>query len=279
MKKSLGRGFSSLIAEQFQGDPATCPIGAIIPNPSQPRRTFDADSLEELAQSIKEHGVINPLLVRPGDHGKYILIAGERRLRAAKLAGLSEVPISIQLADDRKSLELSIIENIQREDISPLECASAYQQLTIEYHLTQEQIAGKVGRSRAAIANLLRLLKLPQPILDSLASGEITEGHARALLGADGPPVQIALLDKIIKENLNVRDTERLSSKAFDKACRRSVKTRNPNRELMIIEDKIAEVFGCPVTIQKAQKGGKIVLTFYSDDDLDRLIQCLLYQN
>ncbi|MBI3721319.1 MAG: ParB/RepB/Spo0J family partition protein, partial [Fimbriimonas ginsengisoli] len=183
MRRSLGKGIGHLIAGQIDAHPAEVPIERIVPNGHQPRTTFDGTALAELAASIKAHGVLQPLAVRETSRGSYELIAGERRLRAAALAGLAVVPIVVRDADPKMSLELALVENLQREDIAPLECARAYRELTTRFGLTQEQVAERVGKSRAAVANTLRLLKLPKRILDGLDKGSISEGHARALLG------------------------------------------------------------------------------------------------
>lgn len=276
MKKPLGRGLSSLIGEQFGDEPTTCPIEAIVPNPHQPRINFDEVALQELSQSILEHGIMNPLLVRSGTEGQYILIAGERRLRAAKIAGLTTVPIRIQAVTDRGSLELAIVENVQREDINPLESAQAYRRLIDEFELTQEEVSKRVGKSRTAIANQLRLLNLPPRIQSELGQGSITEGHARALLSANSSPVQIALLDRIIKERLSVRETEAICNRQRADKSKTLITKSKIEPEIAIIEEQLSEVYGCPVTIQTNPQSGKITFMFFGNDDLSRILDELL---
>ena len=276
MKKPLGRGLSSLIGEQFADEPTTCPIDAIIPNPRQPRQIFDDISLRELADSIQVHGVMNPLIVRPGDNGGYILIAGERRLRAAKIVGLKDIPIRIQSVNERESLELAIVENVQREDIGALECARAYRQLIDDFQLTQAEVAQKVGKSRVAVTNQLRLLNLPPRALNALAQGTITEGHARALLSIDSETHQLAILDRILIEQLSVRQVEALSNKKMPSKNATHKKDHSKSKDTAILEEQISEVYGCPVTIQVGSHGGKITFTFFDNDDLTRLVDELI---
>lgn len=287
----LGRGLASLIppkkttAESAPTNPFTVgesvparlpvgtteevPIGQIVPNPHQPRLHFDAAKLDELTASIKEHGILQPLIVsRVRD--SYELIAGERRLQAAKKAGLMTVPVVIRTADDREKLELAILENIQRHDLNPIEEAKAYLRLTDEFGLGQEEVAKKMGRSRSSVANTLRLLSLPVEIQRAVADGRLSEGHAKALLAIDNPEKQRALFDLIIKEELTVRETE-------DKARAVSVRghTRKmiaPTPELAAKEEWLSEQLGTKVKIQPKGKGGKIVIEYYSGEELNAVL-------
>lgn len=276
MRRVLGRGLSQLIAEEFESAPREASVDSIVPNPRQPRTVFDEDALQELSDSIREHGVLQPLVVRPKTEGTYELIAGERRLRAAKLAGVKTVPIILRSASNQDSLELAIIENVQREDIRPLEKARAYRRLMDEFGLTQEQVSHKVGKARASVANTVRLLRLPEPIQQGLDSGLISEGHAKALLALDTPGQQLAVYDKILEKGLNVRDIER---EVKGPSARPSSKPEklppldDPNWRSL--EEALSTYLGNPVKLQKAEVGGRIVVEFYSDDDLERILETL----
>lgn len=276
MRRALGRGLSQLIAQEFESAPREASVDAIVPNPRQPRTVFDEDALAELAESIREHGVLQPLVVRPKTEGSYELIAGERRLRAARLAGVRSVPIIIRSASNQDSLELAIIENVQREDIGPLEKARAYRKLMDEFGLTQEQVSHKVGKARASVANTVRLLRLPEQIQGGLDSGLISEGHAKALLALETPDEQLAVYDKILQKGLNVRDIEREvkgpGAKPAAKAPRPAPE-QDPNWKAL--EDALSTYLGSPVRMQKGEVGGRIVVDFYSDDDLDRILETL----
>jgi ParB family transcriptional regulator, chromosome partitioning protein len=277
MRRVIGKGLSELIGEQVDERSNEVPITSIVPNTRQPREIFHDESLEELAASIREHGVLQPLVVRPISEGRYELIAGERRLRASKLAGLAHIPVVVRAASAQASLEIALIENIQREDISPLECAKAYRQLMSEFGLTQEQVADKVGKSRTGIANTIRLLKLPGAALDALQSGLITEGHARALLALDSPAKQLAVLDQIVEKGLTVRDVEALSK---PQAIVRS-HVRGPrigtaeDAENQALEDALATHLGAPTKLRRSGKGGKVEITFFDDEDLQRILDTL----
>jgi len=277
MRRALGRGLSQLIAEEFESEPREAAIDTVLPNPRQPRTVFDQEALEELANSIREHGVLQPLVVRPTSEGFYELIAGERRLRAAKLAGVKKVPIVVRYASNQDSLEIAVIENVQREDIGPMERARAYKRLMEEFELTQEQVSQKVGKARASVANTLRLMKLPEPIQEGLDKGLISEGHAKALLGIDGAEEQLAHFDRILKEGLNVRETERVvrPQMAPPPPARAVVHAPrvddDPN--LRALEDQVATYLGSPVHLQKSGQTGKLTIDFYSDDDLIRILE------
>ena len=273
MRRALGKGLSQLVAEQFDDSPTEALLSALVPNPRQPRLHFDEAALAELADSIKTHGILQPLLVKPVGDGSYELIAGERRLRAAKLAGLKTVPILIRSAGDQGSLELAIIENVQREDISAIESAVAYRRLTDEFGLTQEIVAQKVGKSRVAVSNTMRLLRLPKRIQDGLQVGKITEGHARALLTSDSEPVQLALYDLIVEKQLSVREVEQRAKKTPTTKPETKQKVEDPND--LAVAEALSILFGTPTKIERKKQGGELVLSFYSDDDLDRILEQL----
>lgn len=271
MRRALGKGLSQLIGEQNEGTPNEIAVDAIRPNSSQPRTSFDDDSLQELAASIKEVGILQPLIVRPLREGLYELIAGERRWRAAQIAGLETVPVIIRSAGRQDSLEWALIENIQREDIAPLECARAYRRLVDEFGLTQEEVADKVGKSRSGIANTMRLLRLPEKVLDALALGKISEGHARAILGAGSEAAQLALFDKILKEGLNVRSVEVGARQTMAKP--RATKAIQRDPEMAAVEEALSEKFGTTVKLKLNGKAGEVIVPFYSEEDLARLLE------
>ncbi len=276
-KVALGRGLDALIPAGetgTEGEPEffECDINRILPNPYQPRTRFSDTELSELAQSIEKQGILQPLLVRRSNGG-YELIAGERRLRAAKIAGLQKVPVVLKEISGADSLEVSIIENIQREDLDPLEEAEAYHRLISEFQLTQEQTAGRVGKSRSAVANILRLRQLPQPIKDSIRDGSLSMGHARALLGSDNTAQQNAVWREVISKGLSVRQTEALIQKL--KAGKKDSKKRTSSSEdryFTDLSDDLSRQFGTRVRIKRRGKRGRVEIEFYSEADLDRLI-------
>lgn len=277
MRRALGKGLSQLLGEQLDGSTTEIPIEAIVPNARQPRTQFNEEALADLSASIREVGIVQPLIVRPSGEGKYELIAGERRWRAAKLAGLASVPVVVRSASEQRSLEMALVENLQREDISAIEAARAYRRLADEFGLKQDDIADRVGKSRTAVANLLRLLRLPARIQDSLESGEISEGHGRALLAFDSPEKQLAVFEAILAKGLTVRDVERLSQMAGEA---RPKPTRGPvssslYAERAELEDRIGRHFGSPTKIQLSGKGGRIILDFQSDEDFQRILDVL----
>jgi len=250
----------------------------VAPNPHQPRTVFNPAALEELTASVREHGIIQPLLVStetgPDGQTVYQLIAGERRLRAARAAGLTRVPVVVRQTTPQQLLELAIIENIQRADLNPLEEALAYQRLIEEFGLTQQRAAERVGRSRTAVTNTLRLLDLSEELRDSLAAGEISEGHARALLAVSDPEARRAVWRRVIGEQLNVRQTEQLARALSGKARR---KTTAVDPHINLLEDTMRRVLGAKVAMRRSQKGrGTITLHFYNDDELEGLLDRLL---
>jgi len=286
-KMALGRGLDALIpdlgsVEGISGGPAAarkdyffCAIDLIRPNRYQPRRQFSSDELEDLAESIRSQGILQPLLVRPDDVG-YELVAGERRLRAAALAGLSQVPVLVKEISDAKMLEISIVENIQRENLNPMEEAEAYHRLINEFELTQDQAAERVGKSRSAVANFLRLRQLPDPIKSSIMEGALSMGHARALLGADTPAKQQAAFREVVAKKLSVRETEALIKRINkQKKPASTPETTSEQRYFNDISEDLSRHFGTRVRIQRKGKKGRVEIDFFSDDDLDRLLTLL----
>jgi ParB family chromosome partitioning protein len=285
--RGLGKGLGALIpelAEENQSLDAQLEvnINEIQTNPYQPRKEFTDEKLSELAESIKIHGIIQPLLVREIAPDKYQLIAGERRLRAAKLVGLTEVPVVIREMTDQAMMEVALVENLQREDLNPIEEADAYQRLMNEFQLTQDEIAKKVGKSRPAIANMLRLLNLPTEIQTDLAQGTLTMGHARALLSLKTSDEQKRIWTQIQVQELSVRETEEfirqlntppIVSRETKKVVPRPSAGKDPN--MVEIEDELQQVFGTKVVIKPAGSGGKIEIDYYSDDDFERICEKL----
>lgn len=272
--RRASRGLSQLIAEEETPSVVEALLDQIVANQSQPRQTFDEQALSELAASIREHGILQPLTVRPLGAGRYELIAGERRYRAAKLAGLKKAPIVVREANDRVALELAIVENVQREDITPLECARAYQRLVKEFGMTQEQVADKVGKARVSVANTIRLLRLPKRILDGLEIGALSEGHARALLQLETEPRMLAVYDQIVSKGLSVRDVERVAQ-AIPKAASKKRGASRGSVEDSALEEVLSTHFGSPVKLSRGAEGGKIAIDFFSDEDLQRLLDLI----
>ncbi|RYG32241.1 ParB/RepB/Spo0J family partition protein [bacterium] len=272
MRKALGKGLSQLLGEQFDGQPVEASVDSIVPNARQPRTVFEDAPLKELAASIRQHGVLQPLVVRTISEGKYELIAGERRLRASKLAGLTTVPIHVRAAGSQESLELALVENIQREDINPVEAARAYRRLIDEFGLTQEEVAEQMRKARATVTNTLRLLKLPGEALEALENGAITEGHARALLAFSTLDKQIDVLERILVEGMSVRQVEELA-RPKPLAAPRAKPILDADTEAF--QDALGQRLGSPVRIAKGRKGGKITIPYFSDEDLVRLAEVL----
>lgn len=277
----LGRGLNALLGDpvlQNQGEGSvSLPISQVEPGLNQPRKRFDPDTLAELADSIRIHGVIQPLTVRRLSSGYYQIIAGERRWRAAKQAGLDEIPAVIIEADDRKVMELGLIENLQREDLNPAEEARGYQTLMAEYGLTQEQVAQRMGKSRPAVTNALRLLNLPEDLMALVEEGKLSAGHARALLGAPNQTLQRQAAKAVLEKGLSVRQTE-----ALVKALQREKKEKPQEDNVLAIyladiEKNLGSQLGRKVHIQHKGKKGKVELEYYSEDDLDALLRLLQY--
>jgi len=259
--------------ESLQDDFLEVPIEKIATNPQQPRHDFDEKELQELADSIKEHGIIQPLVVTKIAPEQYELIAGERRLKAAKLAGLALVPVIIrEEAGEREKLELALVENIQRHDLNVIEEARAYKKLIEEFDLTQEDIAARVAKSRSAVANKVRLLNLPIEIQRALSEGKITEGHARSILAIENPEKQRALFELILKENLTVREVEEKVKEITVSTHQRRLGGVAPNLEYKEKEEQIASALGTKVAIKKSGGGGKIIIEFYSLEELEGIV-------
>ena len=279
----LGRGLNALLGDPelpAQGEGSvSLPISQVEPGLNQPRKRFDPESLTDLAESIRIHGIIQPLTVRRLASGYYQIIAGERRWRAAKLAGLTEVPAVIIEADDRKVMELGLIENLQREDLNPIEEANGYKVLLDEYGLTQEEVAQRVGKSRPAVANALRLLALPDPVHLLLEEGKLSAGHARAILAVPSGELQKKLAQKVGAEELSVRQTEALAKRlaAGEKEPPAPKTAAGPDLSLYIkeAEKSLASRFGRKVHIVNGRKKGKIELEYYNPEDLNALLELL----
>ena len=283
MERGLGRGLGALLGDAAlqsqEGGSLSLPISQVEPGLKQPRKRFDEESLQDLADSIRIHGVIQPLTVRRLSSGYYQIIAGERRWRAAKLAGLTEVPAVIIEADDRKVMELGLIENLQREDLNPMEEANGYKVLMEEYGLTQEEVAQRVGKSRPAVANALRLLALPDPVHQLLEEGRLSAGHARAILAAPTGELQKKLAGKVVAEGLSVRQTEalakRLAAGEKEKAAPRPPAGPDLSLYLQEAEKSLSGRFGRRVHIVNGRKKGKIELEYYNPEDLNTLLELL----
>lgn len=279
-RKALGRGLEALIPDlpddqEGRQSVLQVPIDRISANPYQPRQTFDQARLDELARSILEKGVIQPVTVRrKNGQGEYELIAGERRLRAARQTGYQTIPaIVMAVSSPEEMMELSLIENIQRDDLNPIHEARAYLRLQEECHLTQEEVATRVGKNRTTVANTLRLLKLPVEVQKCLLSDEITMGHARALLGLENRAEQAELCKQVVKKGLSVRKVEELVKKRFEEK-RESTPARKPH-DLAAAESIMQRILGTKVNINRRQHKGKIEIEFYSTDDLNRILELL----
>ncbi|MCW3097865.1 MAG: chromosome segregation DNA-binding protein [Chthonomonadaceae bacterium] len=303
-KRGLGRGLSALISdsmdEQQGAHVREIPLVEIVPNPFQPRTLFDPLKQEELVASIKEHGILQPILVRRVGHERYQLVAGERRFRAAQAAGLTTVPALIKEVEDRQQLEIAIVENLQREDIGVMEAARAYRRMIDEFQMTQESVAQRLAKSRSAIANTLRLLNLPEEVQDCIERGQISEGHGRALMMAEEPEAILKALQNVLKRSLSVRDTEKMTremrsstlastsgaavpasnlrsgSNAADMA--RSAERQHasdPNE--MALLDELRQMVQTKVALRRLPNGsGRVEIEFYSGEDLARILEKLL---
>lgn len=269
-QSGLGKGLGALMLENNVDDmvsTSTLPINEIIPNKEQPRKTFDEGALQELADSITVHGVLQPLLVRPLLSGGYQLIAGERRWRASRMAGLKEVPVIIRELSDSEAMEIAIIENLQREDLNPIEEAEGLQALIDKCDYTQEQVAVSVGKSRPAIANALRLLKLPEEVRQMTKEGEISAGHARALLAFDNQAIMYEVAKQIVSDKLTVRDVERLAKRPT-KSAEKKQKAKHRESFYDEVELSLTEVLGRRVKVYNGRSKGTLEIEFYSLDDL-----------
>jgi ParB family chromosome partitioning protein len=291
-RKALGKGLRSLIPEAPARSPrkeAGSPgesllridIDKILPNRSQPREQFDQETLDQLASSLKSQGVLQPVIVRPLGDGEYELIAGERRWRAAQIAGLLKIPAIIREAEEENLLELALIENLQREGLNPLEEAAAYQTLIDKFRLTQQEVADRVGKQRTTVANALRLLNLPPEVREEIRAGRLSAGHARALLSLANANAQAELARQIVREGLSVRTIEKLVARAVaatdKKRADAAPAERDPN--VVAAEEDLQRALGTKVRIVTARKGGRIELHFFSNEELERVYQLLLHSS
>lgn len=282
LKKGLGKGVDALFGdspedilfkdEADKNGVTTLPLIDIEPNKDQPRKDFDADKLDALAESISEHGVISPILVTPTQNGTYKIVAGERRWRASKIAGLKEIPCIIKELDNQALSEIALVENLQRDDLNPIEESEGYHYLMERFSLTQDEISKKIGKSRSAIANVMRLNNLCQPVKELLKEDKITQGHARALLTLD-EDIQITVAERIVRDGLNVRQTESLVQN-LGKERSSSRKMPNPMMQKYYkdVENNLSSQFGTKVRICEGSKKGRIEIEYYSKDDLERIL-------
>lgn len=281
-RRGLGRGLGSLLPVDAEAtlDARLVPVDQIDPNPYQPRREMDPKALAELAESIRTHGVLEPIIVRPVD-SRYELVVGERRWRAAQQAGLTEIPSVVRTMTDQEAAVVALVENLQREDLNPIEEAKAFKRL-LELNMTQEEVAAQVGRSRSAVANSLRLLTLPESVQALISSGELSVGHAKVLLGVTNPVQRQAVLQRVLSEQLTVRQTEELVrglAAGPDKPPRRRVAAsgRTPRDPVWLdFEERLSEALGTKVKVQPQGKGGRIVIEFYDQEDIGRLLELIV---
>lgn len=276
-RKRLGRGLEALITidEENEEGIKDIKINDIEPNKEQPRKVFDDEKLNELAESIKKHGIVQPIIVRK-EGEMYRIIAGERRWRAAKLAGLKTIPAIIKDLNDREIVEVALIENLQREDLNPIEEAEAYERLIKEFQMTQEEISEIVGKSRPAIANSLRLLNLEAGIRQKLIDGEITSGHARALLMIEDKDLQIKAMQEIVSNGYSVRDAERMVRRIQGEKERiKERKEKIKEQEIKSLEEMLQNILGTRVKLNQSKRSGKIIIEYYSKEELDRIIEII----
>lgn len=279
-KKGLGTGLGVLFgADEFddESEQLTLPISKVEPRSEQPREYFDQEALEALADSIRQYGLIQPITVRKLDSGYYQIIAGERRWRASRLAGLTEVPVRVIEADDRRTAELALVENLQREDLNPIEEAKGFKLLIEEYGLTQEDAARSVGRSRPAVTNAMRLLMLTPPVMEMVEKGKLSAGHARAILSVSEPSKQLAAANEIIKKNYSVRKAEQLAARI----AREPRQAPEESGEISVdyaaeISNELSKKLGRKVKLIDGKRNGKIEIEFYGADDREALIEKLL---
>lgn len=286
-RKGLGKGLGALIpgAEREERHAGSeIEVARISVNPYQPRETFDDEKFQELVNSVRVHGILQPIVVRSKGDGEFELVAGERRLRAATAAGLARIPVVIRELTNEQSLQVALIENLQREDINAVEAAAAYKRLAVEFGLSQEELAFSIGKSRSAIANTMRVLNLPSDVIEQLRCGRITEGHARAILSLEGEDEQLLFCDRILAGGLSVRDSERMArdwarmaiapSSHGNVSRETSAREQDPN--ILDLEARLREVFGTKVNLVRNRGRGRIEVEFYSDDDMERILSLLL---
>lgn len=281
-KKGLGMGLDALFAANAYDDEPEAellivPINRVEPREDQPRRNFDPKALEDLSDSIRQYGLIQPITVRKLPNDYYQIIAGERRWRAARLAELNEVPVRVLEADDRRTAELALVENLQREDLNPIEEAKGYRSLMQDYGLTQEETARSVGRSRPAVANSLRLLSLSEPVMELVEKGELSAGHARALIPIENEKLQLETAREVVKKSLSVRKTERMAAKL----CRPEPEKPQPEKDELRVDyaaelsDELSRLLGRRVRLVESRAGGRIELEYYGTEDREKLIEQL----
>ncbi len=279
-KRRLGRGLGALINEALTdtGDIKEIPLSLIEPNPFQPREKFDAEKLQELADSIREHGVVQAVVVSPAGGDRYYLVAGERRCRAARMAGLTRIPALVRDLDQKRMVEIALIENLQREDLNPIEEAVAYRRLMDEFKMTQEQLGRRLGKSRPAIANTVRLLSLPRKVQDAIIRGELSAGQARPLLALTEAARQEELARQIAARKMSAREAERLAAKEAGGTGRERLQKDRAAEDPLIkeLQGSLQRRFGTRVRMYRRGGGGAIEISFYGDDDLDRLLGLLL---
>ena len=275
MKTALGKGLEALLPERGE-EVIKIDIEKILPNEQQPRKVFDNEALKDLSASIKEKGVLQPVIVSRVGDGTFRLIAGERRWRAAHAAGLKKIPALIKEVSSQDSLEIALIENIQREDLNPLETAEALSRLSIDYNITQEALSRRVGKDRATIANYLRILKLPDEIKSFIYSNSLSLGHAKAILAIDGEQKKVEAAREIVKGGLSVRATEALSKKLAGPSQPKVKKKQDKLPEVADLENRLTQALGTKVRIHHKDKRGQIEIEYYSLDELDRLLEVLL---
>ena len=277
-KKALGKGLSALIPEnpELSNDNSVLQlkITEIEANENQPRRKFDEEALNSLAESIKEHGIVQPIIVRRDGEG-YQIVAGERRWRAARIAGLKAVPVVVKDYSETQILEIALIENLQREDLNPIEEAIAYKGLMEKYNFTQENISKVVGKSRPYVANSIRLLNLDEAIIKQIAEGKISSGHGRALLSIDDKKTQLKVVDDVVNKNLNVRETEEVVKNIKEKKKKSRNKKEIKDPFVIEVEENLMRLLGTKVQISPGKDKGKIEIEYYSDEDLERLVEII----
>lgn len=282
-KFTLGKGLSALIPEdivesdqQYENGKILIPLNEIKNDNNQPRKTFDGDKIAELTESIRAHGIIQPLILRKSDDGFYIIVAGERRWRAAKMAGLKDVPAIVMEISEKSVLEISLIENIQRQDLNPIEEASAYKKLLSEFSLTQDDLSKRIGKSRTAITNTIRLMNLDERVQQYIIEGIITEGHGRTLLGIKDKDLQYELSQKAIDERLSVRELERVVKRILDGKITEKKEVKNElNPYYKEIKNQLQTYLGTKVNISNKNNKGKIEIEYYSEDDLQRILDII----
>ncbi|MCA0988775.1 ParB/RepB/Spo0J family partition protein [Guptibacillus algicola] len=273
--RGLGKGINAFFPSQKEDETVKdIPLNELRPNPYQPRKKFNAEAIEELSSSIQTYGVLQPVIVRKSIKG-YEIVVGERRYRASKEAGLKTIPAVVRDLTDRKMMEIALIENLQRENLNPIEEALAYQKLMEETDVTQEELSKRLGKSRPHLANFLRLLQLSPEVQDYIAEGKITMGHGRALLGLKKKEARKALAERVIDEKLNVRQLEHLINGMNNNVPRETTKDEKPDPFLKDKENVLRERFGTSVSIKRTKKKGKIEIEFFSQDDLDRILDVL----